>query len=207
MKIALYDIDYTLIPFDSFFVLFFKLIKDYPINILRLIYLLPSAVLTGLKLKTLTDFKSDCLVLLKDLTDDELDILSKEFVEKYIIPNIKDSVRENIENNRNNGFKIVFATASFEFYLKYLAQYFNTDFFLGTVIEGKNNRRRIKGLNCKGQEKIERINKVIKLTDIKKDESVSFSDSMTDFPFSQITSEFNLVDKKKWEVIKTYRTD
>ncbi len=204
MKIALYDIDYTIIPFDSFYKFVLLLLKNKPANLAKLPCLIFFGILTLFKLMSLSDYKSKWLSLTEHLNDDELDALSKTFVETEVIPFIKKDVHETIEQYRKDDYLIVFATASFEFYLKYLALHFNADLFFGTEIEVKNGKRTIKGVNCKGLEKINRIKHSIGHAEVARHASIGFSDSMSDYPFTKLVGTFNIVHKKNWVIKKIY---
>lgn len=204
IKIALFDIDYTLIRFDSFFKFITALLKNTPLKLFKLPGLLLHSIPVILKIKDLTSYKQRWLSLTDDLSDKELDNISKVFVTSVVIPGIKKGVTSDIEKYKALGYSIVFATASFEFYLKYLAEYFNADHFFGTKIDKINNKRVISGVNCKGIEKIKRILEVIPENEINTDESISFSDSMSDYPYKQITGIFSIVEKKNWVIKKNF---
>jgi len=180
------------------------LLKNKPANLVKLPGLIFFGILTLLKFMPLTDYKSKWLALTEHLNDDELDILSKQFVETEVIPFLKKDAPETIDQYRKDGYLIVFATASFEFYLKYLALHFNADLFFGTEIEVKNGKRTIKGVNCKGMEKINRIKHSIGSAEIVRYASIGFSDSMSDYPFTKLVGTFNIVHKKSWVIKKIY---
>lgn len=205
-KIALYDIDYTLIPFDSFFYLVINSIKHRPFNILKIPFITLYTFLLLFKIITLTQYKEKWLILYKGYTQDEIDTISKDFVDKYIIPKIKKEVVKNIKENRENGCLIVFATASFEFYFKYLAEYLDADYFIGTKTFIKDGifTGKIEGMNCKGIEKIHRLRNLMNNVEIDIDNSISYTDSLTDLPFLELTKEMQLIHKKKWKIIKTF---
>lgn len=204
IKIALFDIDCTLIPFDSFLKFIKCLVRENPLKIFRFPYLLFCGLAVFRTPERLTRFKEKWLELLKGYDNEELELLSKKFVVQQIIPFLKKDAIETIEKYRKEGYKILFATASFEFYLCHLADYLRADYFFGTKILTEGKKRKIDGVNCKGQEKINRILSVIPETEIDKVASVGFSDSMSDYPYTRIASSFYLIDKKEWKIRKVF---
>ena len=85
-----------------------------------------------------------------------------------------------------------------------LAEYFEVDYFFGTQAQNCDGKWKIVGQNCKGQEKIRRISEKLSENEINKAESVGFSDSMSDYPFSRLVKSFYLVDKKRWKTVKSF---
>ncbi|MCG8569774.1 MAG: HAD-IB family phosphatase [Spirochaetes bacterium] len=203
-KIALYDIDHTLIPFDSMltFILFF--IRKKPYKIFLFIWLSVKSLLLVLKGESLRDIKEQWLLIVKGISKEQMLINSKILVEKHIVPGLKPGAALDIEERKKQGYQIVFATASFDLYFQYLAEYFQADYFFGTrLMETAPGIWKINGENCKGEEKILRITAIMDENKIDKPHSISFSDSHTDLPFLKLTNTFYKIHKTKWEIIDT----
>lgn len=203
-KIALFDIDKTLIPYDSFLKWITLILKRKKSGFWRLPGLLLSGITAFSTPQKLTRYKEKWLSLADGLTKDEIAELSERFVKECIIPDLKPGVEEKIKQYKDSGYTIIFATASFEVYFRYLAEYFNVDYFFGTQVQNYDGKWRINGENCKGQEKIRRILEKLPENEIDKAESVGFSDSMSDYPFSRLVKSFYLVDKKRWKTLKSF---
>lgn len=199
-KIALYDIDYTLIPYDSFLRFIFYIIRHYPLKLFYLGYVIFFTFVFLFGFINLTKYKERWLIFIKGISTQKLEELSRKFIETRVIPSLKPGVAENVKSYKDKGYTIVFATASFEFYFRYLAEHFEVDYFFGTRLEEPlgTGRPLVKGLNCKGQEKIRRIVKELKAEEIDIPSSVSFSDSNSDLPFLDLTGTFYKIHKKKW---------
>lgn len=205
-KIVIYDVDYTIISINSLGIFILYLFKIKPKKILLLPFLLLLTLLWIFRIISTELVKSKWLLLFKGMTENELEKFSKDFIYKYIIPKVKDKAIENIKDYKENGYIIIFASASFEVYIKYIAEYLKADYYFGTKILIENNMvvSKINGKNCKGKEKINRILKEISLDMITKEESVAYSDSRSDLSFLDLTSRFYLVSRKKWEILKTF---
>ncbi len=207
MKIALFDIDYTLIPFDSF-LKYLRFIKENAPSGRPIFHkLIKSVILYMTGRINLTRFKEMWLIYLYGIDSSRLSELSRDFIEKIIIPSIKPGVMKTIENHRAAGMKIVLATASFEFYFRYLAEFLKTDVFVGTKARYDGAEWKIIGKNCKGYEKIERLNNHIDFGLIETDGSVGYTDSLSDLPFLNIVDELHIVDKHRWATKKIIRSN
>ncbi len=208
IKIALYDIDYTIISCNSLKLFTFYLIKKKPIRIFLLIFLSFLIVLWFLRFISTKTIKTIYLHLLKGYNTEEISNLSKEFVNNILLKYIKPQAVESINNYKKKGYKIIFATASFEIYMKYLAEYFNADYIFGTKIAFNNTKMtlEIEGKNCRDNEKIERILSIIPENQIDKSNSVSFSDNLSDLPFLKLTATFHLLSMKKWKFLKIIKS-
>ena len=203
-KIALFDIDKTLIPYDSFLKWIACVIKKKKSGFWRLPGLLLSGITAFSSPQKLTRYKEKWLSLADGLTEEEIAELSEKFVKERIIPDLKNGAEEAVRRYKDSGYTVIFATASPEVYFRYLAEYFEVDYFFGTQAQNCDGKWKIVGQNCKGQEKIRRISEKLSENEIDKDESVGFSDSMSDYPFSQLVKKFYLVDKKQWKTVKGF---
>lgn len=208
-KIALYDIDYTIISVNSLVDFVFYILSKYPQKIIYLPYLAILVALWVIKLIPTKKIKESFLLIIQGFDMDLLNTLSKDFFKKKIKHKIKKEAIANIEENRKNGYTIVFATASFGVYIKDIADYLNADYFFSTKAAVIDNKlvAKIDGKNCKGREKITIICNEIPEASINKEESLSYSDCLSDLPFLDLTHVFYHVEKKKWKVIKEITAD
>ena len=206
-KIAIYDVDYTIISVNSHLSFTFFLLKKKPFNILRLFHLSFYFVLWIFHFISTEKVKSKWLILIRDIQSGELEKLSSEFVEKELIKKIKPGALNSINKQRKNGFAIIFASASYEFYIKYLAEYFNADHCFGTRItdNGKGKNPMLDGKNCKGKEKIVRILHELDINEIDTAASCGYSDSITDIHFLDLSGTLYLVKRKSWEFFKVLK--
>ncbi|HOV12859.1 MAG TPA: HAD-IB family hydrolase [Spirochaetota bacterium] len=202
-KIALFDVDLTITKSDTFFLFIPFIISKYPYKLIFIPYLLFVSFLKLIRVVSMEFFKQSWLIFINGLNINKIENLSKEFFEKKVKSHLKSDIIEYINKLKNDGYTIVFATASFEFYIKYLSEYLNADYYFGTKVLFKDNKiiSRIVGKNCKRQEKIYRILSVINSEDIDRKNSIGFSDSLVDLPFLEIVDRFYLVHPKKWQII------
>ncbi len=205
-KIVIYDVDYTIISINSLskFLLYYFKVK--PIKILYLPILFISLFLWIFQIISTEKVKSIWLLPFKGINVDYLEKISKDFIYKHIIKKLKKEAVENINQYKKNGYLIIFASASFEVYIKYIAEYLKADYYYGTKILVKNKKivPKIDGNNCRGKEKIKRILKDIPENIISKKESIGYSDSKSDKPFLDLVTQFDLISRKKWKVLKTF---
>ncbi len=208
-KIALYDIDYTIISCNSLSAFTFYIIKKNPLKIFILFLLFVFFVLWSFRAISTKRIKSLYLLMLKGMDKSGLEKLSSDFVKDKLIPKLKPEAVKSIEEYKNRGYLIILATASFEIYMKYLAEYLKADYYFGTKIFFRNNmlEPEIEGKNCRGKEKIRRILAKLPENKITKKGSVSFSDELTDLPFLELTEVFHKISMRKWKILGTYKSD
>lgn len=204
MKLAIYDIDYTIISVNSLLAFYIYLFRKFPSKLIYVPYLFSVIILWLIRIISTDKVKALWLKPLTKFTTDELDSFAEEFVDKIIIPKLKKGVVENIKKDRENGYKIIFASASFEFYIKHIAAKLNADYYFGTRIETVNGKikNKLNGKNCKGEEKIKRILNIIPEGEIDKENSICYSDSNSDLAFLKLTKFFYKVRMKKWDIVK-----
>lgn len=204
-KLAIFDIDHTLISVDSLIKFIFFIFKSYPLKILYLPRLIIMSVVKALGFIYIETLKNYWLILLKNIEPEKLDDISCKFVEKKIKKRIKPQAFQIIDKLRTDGYNIICASASFEFYVKHICALFGVTEYFGTEVEYKNQRYYVKGKNCKDYQKINRILSKISIDDIDVKNSVGYSDSKTDLPFLQIVKKFYLIAKRKWKIRKEYK--
>jgi HAD superfamily hydrolase (TIGR01490 family) len=204
-KIVIYDVDYTIISINSLSSFMIYYFKVKPSKIIFIPCLFISLILWIFRIISTEKIKSIWLLPFKGISINQLDQISKKFIYQKVIPTIKKEALENINQYKKNGYLIVFASASFEIYIKYIAEYLKADYYFGTKILTNNNKivPKIHGDNCRGKEKIKRILKSISKDLISKKDSVSYSDSYSDLPFLELVDKFYLIAKKKWKILKT----
>lgn len=189
IKIALFDIDKTLINGDSMFKLLKYTIKKYPRakwNLPKLFLMLVSYKLKFIDTKKA---KENMFYTLNYLNNNDLE----EFYNDVIKATVYSDAIEEIKKLREMDYYILLVSASPECYLKFFEIEDYVDGVIGTKLYLENDRyiNKIDGENCKGEEKVIRITEFLKEKDlyINKNESVAYSDSLSDLPM------FNLVGK------------
>nr|VFK00603.1 MAG: Phosphoserine phosphatase [Candidatus Kentron sp. H]VFK02176.1 MAG: Phosphoserine phosphatase [Candidatus Kentron sp. H]VFK04617.1 MAG: Phosphoserine phosphatase [Candidatus Kentron sp. H] len=205
-KLAIYDVDYTIIPCSAFTELVIDTLRKYPAKLRFLPWIFFLFILQKINLVSLEKFKQSWLLLFRSFKAEKLKDYTENFSRNNLIPRLKDGVLEDIESNRKNGYKIVLATASFEFSVVDLSNYLKADYLFATGAAGVNDRlqARIVGNYCYGTEKVKRISETIVEHDISA--SISYSDNESDIHFLDLTGRFNLIRKKEWKIISvTYR--
>jgi len=135
--------------------------------------------------------------------------LSKQFIERQaesyyrekIKPELIQPVVEEMKTLAENGYEICLVSAAYSIYLRHFAEEYNIRHVLATEIlfgtEGKRCLGRIKGTDCYGDEKVRKIMRHFKdgLSGI--DESVSYSDSISDLPMLRFTNLAVVVSREK----------
>ncbi len=114
---------------------------------------------------------------------EDIEIFVKLFWDKFLPRYQNDAVINRLNWHYKNGHRVYIVTASFDFYAKYLASIWPVDGIIATKAEWKNDvlTGKIKGENCRGIQKIERIENelCINLSNIS---YYAYTDSKSDIP-------------------------
>ena len=201
VKLAIFDVDYTLTRKETLMELFKFMIKKNPKN---LIYI-PRAIFSGLMFvfgifdekKT----KETFLKFIDGIHERDLDVLVKEFYKSRLSNIIYEDAINMIKKLKNEGYLIYLISASPEFYLKELYNIKEVDKIIGTKYLCRDgiHTRCMDGLNCKGEEKVERLKEELKKENIQVDyeNSYMFSDSLSDKPLFDLVGKPYLVNFRK----------
>ncbi len=199
IKLAIFDLDYTILNTDSTYHFFIEIVKVKPLS---LIYL-PISVFWGIIHLfggiDRTRFKEIFFTPLKYLTSKEFSAFQERLIKKCL-KYVKKEATEKIEAHRKEGHTLMMISASPEFYVKGIAEHFGFDYCIGTRMKFNRKKVWIEGKNCKSQEKVKRLKELIDISTVDLENSVSYSDSRTDIPLLKLTGKGYLVDEKKWEL-------
>lgn len=188
MKINVYDFDDTIYNGDSSFHFFLYAIKKFKVSILNLLKIFFNALLYLLKLKTTKEFKEVVFSFLTNI--DDIDNFVDTFWEKHK-KNIKKEFLEIIKNNKNN----YIISASPEFLLKNIAKELKCE-LIATPMNKKTAL--IERANCNKEEKVKRLNNLLKDYQIIE----FYSDSNNDLPLAKLAKRAYKVKKyniRKWD--------
>lgn len=200
-KVLLLDIDYTVINTDSMIDFLLYSLKTKPLKtIIKIPNIIISLALHAIKITSLNKAKEAVFSPIVDYTEEELE----EFFKTKLEPKINKSIKNIIEKEKLENTFIIMITASPEAYMKYFKKYKYANEVIGTNLEYTNGKykNKIIGKNCKGKEKIIRINKLLKKLDIEIDyeNSQAYSDSKTDLPMLSLVKTGYLVNKKDGQI-------
>lgn len=192
---AIFDIDYTIINNDSMFSMLFFAIKKKPIIVLYIPIILVKIILALLKIINIKIAKEAIYLPLRYLTERELE----EFYDNVLLKKINLEVMERLKFHKEQGCHILLISASPEIYLKYFNKNSYIDMVIGTRLKTVNGKytNKICGENCKGAEKVNRIQHYLKENDLEIDfeNSFGYSDSLSDKPMLSLVKNRYKVNK------------
>ena len=208
---ALFDLDQTLIPWDTQLLFCDFIIKRMPIRRLFLLGLIPLLPFT--KVLGAEGMKRVFLNYLWGLKKEQLDELAVEFVEQHFPDTFYHEMLDVLEEQKKLGRLTVLSSASPEIWVKPIAVKLGFDHYFGTEVEMEGHVHLfpdIIGGNNKG------ANKLVKMRDILPEDfdpsagdtlpnSNGFSDSHADLPMLNICEEASMVhptEKLKAEGVK-----
>ena len=137
---------------------------------------------------------------IKGYTVEEMDELSRDFFREVQQNAFFEDAAPEIFSLREKGVQIVVVSASSDLYMKILPEFLPVDAVISTtceVVDGKYTGKI--GKNCKGEEKVHRIQAWLEKqgTTIDKARSAGYGDSPSDAPMLLLTDAPTLVNRKK----------
>ncbi|WP_346235350.1 HAD-IB family hydrolase [Lysinibacillus telephonicus] len=200
-KIAFFDIDKTIIKKDSMFLFVWFGLKKRPRTFPVLLPIFFFTILYTLRLISSKRVKEYYFYSIKFLKEEDL----HEFylmLKKHIFI----EAMEELQSRKNEGCYNLLVSASPYAYVKYFKEIPYVDDVIGTELVIKNDFyiNRINGDNCKGEEKVRKIEKHLKQLGyvIDFNNSYAYSDSLSDLPMLALVRNSFIVNGKSKEEIK-----
>lgn len=195
-KVALFDIDKTLIRGDSLFSLYRYGRRKWPFYYLFMPVIPFAYLLYVLHIIPRVRMKEFYYRPLERFTDEDYEI----FFDRYVLNKTFREPFEKLVSLKKEGFHIVMATASPYAYMRLWEKKGYADKVIGTTVAPKNGLYdwRIIGPNNSGKEKVNRIEAYFNETGIVPDyeNSVGFSDSDKDIPMLSLVKNRYRVDSE-----------
>ena len=208
-KLALFDIDYTITRKETLMEFFKYLVSKDIKNIKFLPRALYSGLMYGVKVYDERRVKECFLKFIENIDEAELAKLTKSFYDERISKILYKDAVEMIKKLKKEGYMVILISASPEFYVKEFYAIKEVDLIIGTKFTFKDGKfiRKMHGNNCKGEEKVRRLNEVLKEKNIKVDfkNSYMFSDSLSDKPLLDLVGNPYLINYKKKHEIEILR--
>jgi HAD superfamily hydrolase (TIGR01490 family) len=200
-KLAIFDVDYTITKKETLMELFKYVIKEDKRN---LVYI-PRAITSGLlyltKVYDEKRVKESFLKFIDGKTEKEIKELVNRFYQNRLSKILYEDSIEMMKNLKKEGYDIYLISASPEFYLYELYAIEVIDKIIGTkfIFDQGIFKRKMRGFNCKGEEKVRRLKEILKEEKIEVDfkNSYMFSDSLSDKPLLDLVGNPYLINYRK----------
>jgi phosphatidylglycerophosphatase C len=195
-KLAIFDVDKTIIQNDSMFSFLLYGLKGKPTSVHLVFLAALYSVLYKLNLMDATRAKSAFFSFINYM--DERDL--RHFFHTKLKPRIYKQALNEMRFMKQEGYHILLVTASPEAYMKYFNELNEVDGVIGTELLIKEGRYTgtIKGNNCKGEEKVARIKRYLEEKKIIPDynSSYAYSDSLSDMPMLNLVKHRYIINSK-----------
>ena len=134
MPFAIFDLDQTLLPYDTQVLLCNHVLRQHGARRAYLGIFAPAAALRACKLLTTRQLKRAFLSYLWRMPRASLDALVKDFVEEAVMPALYPSVMAEVERHRAAGRTLILNTASPEFYATAIGERLGFAHTIGTPV-------------------------------------------------------------------------
>jgi HAD superfamily hydrolase (TIGR01490 family) len=199
-RCAFFDLDHTLTHTDTSFAFLCWWARRHPFAYLRLCAALFIIALWKLGICGLPRVKEFCFAMLRGRTATELDTAARAFADTSFDRLVKKEAVLYIRELAPE-YRLVLASASPEFYVRYFAEKFGFEVCVATryVFEAGVFTGRIEGKDCRGEEKVRRIAECLPLESYDRQNSLAFSDNLkADKPLLALAQNAFRVDPSTW---------
>ena len=200
MSFAFFDLDHTLLPFDTQTLFCNFVLKRERRRTFRHVFFIPIAVLRACKLVRTVTAKRAFMNYLAGMKRDTLSVYAKEFAERCVLPHVYPELLAIIAEHRKTGRVLILNTASPDFYAREIARVLGFDHYIATRLKVPATlpwMPRVIGENNKREAKIAAMRAAIPEVALASDESLrdswSYSDSVADLPLLEIAGNAVLV--------------
>jgi len=218
---ALFDLDQTLIPWDTQLLFCDFVVKRMPLRRLYLLIFLP--MLPFAKIIGTENMKRVFLNYLWGMRREELDELAEAFVDQHFPDTFYSEMLEVLEKEKRSGRIVVLSSASPDIWVRPMARKLGVDYFFATSVEVDPKVRLFPDLiggNNKGANKLVKMREVLpegfdpEAGDVLPN-SHGYSDSHADLPMLRICEDASLVypteklklasEQESWKVYEPSR--
>ena len=138
------------------------------------------------------------LFQLKGITKNEIEHLSLLYYIERIKPRLIKRIIQELQQYKKEGYSIYIVSGGFSDYIIHFCKEFEINEPIATNIKYKNGicLGIIDGIDCMNAKKIDKIKEVVDLSNVDIEQSVAYSDSITDLPLLTIVKNGFVVSKK-----------
>ncbi len=198
-KIAVFDLDGTITRKDTYVDFLTLCLLKRPLRLLRGGALVAYFLAYKAGLRSNHWLKARFLgTVAGGLGGEKLEKLSAEFCARTVQHNFKPKALEELKKLKEQGYTLVLATASFDFYVSRLFAALNMDYLLCTSARLDSEGRltgELNGKNCIGAEKAHRLQQLCADKNWQSIER-AYSDDIVDLPLFRMANEALVVDPK-----------
>ncbi len=189
-RLILLDIDETLFTCDTFVELMKYYLRLEPSKLALIPEIALCAIAFKAGMRTNAEMKEKALGIFAGERRERMRTISERLVEKLFAKKLNRAVYENIKKLTATGlYELVIISASPSFYIDVVGEKMGAFKTIATNVKFDASdmlASSLDGENCKGYEKIKRLEAELRLADYDLENSYAFSDSVTDSPMFDI---------------------
>lgn len=207
-KLAIFDIDFTITKKETMVELLKFLLKKHPFKFWYLFNSLFGFIRYALGIIDEKKSKEIHLSFLKGFSKNEFNAFINDYYQNQFKKVLLLEGINKIKELHDEGFTIILSSASPEFYLEKLYEFPEITKIMGSKFSFSKDglfESKMIGNNNKGSEKVKRLFEYIPKEDIDLENSLMFSDSLSDSPLLELVGKGYLINyikkQSKYEVL------
>lgn len=201
IKLAIFDIDFTLTKKETLIQFYMYMMKKNPKLLMYIPRIIFSGICYGLKVNKEKKTKEIFMRFIRGIKEEDMKKIVKEFYDEKLSKILYEDSINMIKKLKSQGYMIILISASPEFYLEGFYNITEVDKIMGSRISCREGiyENKMDGENCKGEEKVKRLKKYIEEENLQVDfkNSYMFSDSLSDLPLFRLVGNPYLINYKK----------
>ena len=134
MSFAIFDLDQTLLPYDTQVLFCNHVLKRHPLRRAYLALFGPATILKGLHLISTRTLKRVFCSYLRGLSQTQLEKLVVSFVEEAVMPSLYPEVLAEVERHKAAGRTLILNSASPDFYVQAIGRRLGFHHSIGTAV-------------------------------------------------------------------------
>ncbi len=188
-RAAIFDVDLTLTRRDSMLLFLQFMLKRKPWLCFHVLPIGLGVILKSLRLIDGTALKNRLYRILDHCTAREVPELMSQFWKTVLVHDLSETGVALVRRHREQGDAIVLISASSDLYLKLLADFFQAEALICTqmkIVSETESSYRIHGENCRGENKLRRLQSHEIFPEIDWQNSYCYTDHHSDLPLLKL---------------------
>jgi HAD superfamily hydrolase (TIGR01490 family) len=211
-KAAFFDLDLTITDRDTFrYYLrkhYFAEVQNWPF----VPYIFCFGLLRKFRMVSLQTFKEKALITLRNKSKVHISKIGRNFFKKHAVELFRNQAIHEIALHKQRGELVFIVSAAPDVYVRWIAEYLQCDGYVCSQLLYENNLFSgvFDGKDCVGDEKLNKVNKLVESYSIDLGQSFAYSDHESDLPLlnmvgnpvavSPTASLRKIAESKGWDV-------
>ena len=220
MPFAIFDLDQTLLPYDTQVLFCNHVLQRHPLRRAYLLLFVPATALKAIRLISTRTLKRVFCSYLRGLSQRQLEKLVSSFVEEAVMPSLYPELLAEVERHKAGGRTLILNSASPDFYVQAIGRRLGFQHSIGTAVRLTDRMRlfpEITGPNNKYEAKLKAMRHLMPTElSLPLPGAWGYSDSKADLPLLRFVENpvtvhpdpflKNIAEQEEWPILTPPRS-